>query len=74
MKFNSSSSTSLLRLSFNTLRTLSLEQGSAGALGRLAQLRWSKLKIKKGDNITVVSDTAEHKPKIKVFFFTKHWA
>lgn len=39
----SSSSTSLLRLSFSTLRTLSLEQGSTGALGSPAQLRWSKL-------------------------------
>lgn len=43
VKFLSSSCTSLLRLSFNTLRTLSLEQGSAGALGSPAQLRWSKL-------------------------------
>lgn len=44
VKLLSSSSTSLLRLSFNTLRTLSLEQGSTGALGSPAQLRWSKLK------------------------------
>lgn len=43
MKLLSSSSTSLLRLSFNTLRTLSLEQGSAGVLESPAQLRWSKL-------------------------------
>lgn len=39
VKLLSSSSTSLLRLSFSTLRTLSLEHGSAGALGRPAQLR-----------------------------------
>ncbi len=54
----SSSSTSLLRLSFNTLRTLSLEQGSTGALGSPAQLRWSKLKKikqKTGDNPALVS-------------------
>lgn len=43
VKLLSSSSTFLLRLSFNTLRTLSLEQGSAGLLGRPAQLRWSTL-------------------------------
>lgn len=43
VKLLSSSSTSLLRLSFNTRRTLSLEQGSAGALAKLVQLRWSKL-------------------------------
>lgn len=39
----SSSSTFLLRLSFNTLRTLSLEQGSTGDFGRPAHLRWSML-------------------------------
>lgn len=45
VKLLSSSSTSLLRLSFSTLRTLSLEQGSVSAWGSSRKLKWSKLGV-----------------------------
>lgn len=75
VKLLSSSSTSLLRLSFKTLRTLSLEQGSAGVLGSPAQLRWCKLGLLwwSGRAIFTVTGlrTAGGLRGLRTFFFLK---
>lgn len=75
MKLLSSSSTSLLRLSFKTLRTLSLEQGSTGALGCPAALKWSKLGVLwwSGRAIFTVTGlrTAGELRGLRTFFFLK---
>lgn len=74
-KVLSSSSTSLLRLSFNTLRTLSLEQGSAEALGSPAQLRWSKLGVLWWSGLAIFTvtglRTAGELRGLRTFFFRK---
>lgn len=75
VKLLSSSSTSLLRLSFNTLRTLSLEQGSTGALGSPAQLRWSKLGELWWSGLAIFTvtglRTAGELRGLRIFFFLK---
>lgn len=74
VKLLSSSSTSLLRLSFNTLRTLSLEQGSGGALGSPAQLSCCKLgELWSGLAIFTVTGlrAAGELRGLRMFFFLK---
>lgn len=74
VKLLSSSSTSLLRLSFNTLRTLSLEQGSAWLLESPIQL-WSKLGELRWSGLAILTVTGLRTPGeflgLSMFFFLK---
>lgn len=75
VKLLSSSSTFLLRVSLNTLRTLSLEQGSTGLLGRPAQLRWSTLGLLWWSGLAIFTVTGLRTPGelrgVRMLFFLK---